>query len=308
MALVDFLIAMANPRIGDQFRRDPEATMEQAGLTEEDKKAIRSGDDSAIRHRLGFEALPAARQSNHRRKDTPGRLVVVGSGISIGQLTSEAKGWIEYADKVLYAVQDVASERYIQHLNASAESLAVFYGDDKERSITYLEMTERILECVRDGLNVCAVFYGHPGMFVFPSREAIRRAREEGYEASMLPGVSSLDCLLADFNIDFARGCQIFEATDLLVNRRMIDTSATVIVLQIGGVGCSTFRWKGFHPQRLPDFLEVLVSIYGTGHEGYLYHAPYFVVSNPAIKRIKLFQITRDLVNASSTLVIPPRA
>ena len=50
----------------------------------------------------------------------------------------------------------------------------------------YTEMVERILFFVRKGKKVCAVFYGHPGIFVFSSHEAIRIARAEGYPAVML--------------------------------------------------------------------------------------------------------------------------
>ena len=50
------------------------------------------------------------------------------------------------------------------------------------------EMVEEILAAVREGKRVCAVFYGHPGVYVKPSHEAVRRARKEGFEARMLPG------------------------------------------------------------------------------------------------------------------------
>lgn len=41
-------------------------------------------------------------------------------------------------------------------------------------------MIERILQSVRSGGMTCAIFYGHPGVFVYPAHEAIRRARAEG--------------------------------------------------------------------------------------------------------------------------------
>ena len=63
-------------------------------------------------------------------------------------------------------------------------------------------MAEAILEPVRAGKRVCAAFYGHPGVFVLPSHDAISRARAEGFEATMLPGVSAEDCLVADLGVD----------------------------------------------------------------------------------------------------------
>src|SRR5437773_2103233 len=72
----------------------------------------------------------------------------------------------------------------------------------KPRRETYAEMVEELLAPVRAGHNVCAAFYGHPGVFVNPGHEAIRRARAEGFPARMLPAVSALDCLVADLGID----------------------------------------------------------------------------------------------------------
>ena len=143
-----------------------------------------------------------------------GKLVVVGTGIHIGQLSAEARDWLQCADKVLYCVCDAASERVLLRLNETSESLHTHYADGKDRFDTYAEMTARILACLDLYDTVVVAFYGHPGFFVAPSRQAIRLARERGHEALMLPAVSSFDCLISDLGIDLGSGCQIFEATE----------------------------------------------------------------------------------------------
>jgi len=60
-------------------------------------------------------------------------------------------------------------------------------------------MVERILKNVKDGFKVCVVFYGHPGVFVQPSHEAIRIARLEGFSARMLPGISAEELLICRY-------------------------------------------------------------------------------------------------------------
>src|SRR4051812_45276025 len=104
----------------------------------------------------------------------------------------EARGWICSAEKVLYCIADAASERLILKLNPNAESLYHFYGEGKERGETYQQMVDRTLECVREGKSVCAVYYGHPGIFVNPGHRAIEVARKEGFDARMLPAISSV--------------------------------------------------------------------------------------------------------------------
>src|SRR5690606_15542218 len=125
-----------------------------------------------------------------------GSLVVVGTGIrTVGQMTIEAVAWIKQADKVLYVVSDPVAELMLRELNPkAAESMTSMYAEGKPRILAYNQMIERTLECVRGGMLTCMACYGHPGVFVYPSHESIRRARAEGYPARMLPAVSSEDC------------------------------------------------------------------------------------------------------------------
>lgn len=90
-------------------------------------------------------------------------------------------------------------------------------------------MIQHVLCCVRSGRRTCLVAYGHPGVFGTVPHEAIRRARQEGYIARMLPAVSAEDCLFADLAVDPGNGYQTYEATDFLANNRSIDTAAALI-------------------------------------------------------------------------------
>ena len=73
----------------------------------------------------------------------PGQLIIVGSGIgSIGQLSLQAVAHIEQADVVFYVVADTATEAFIRQKNANCVDLYKFYGDGKNRMITYIQMSE----------------------------------------------------------------------------------------------------------------------------------------------------------------------
>ena len=75
--------------------------------------------------------------------EKPGQLIIVGSGIgSIGQLSLQAVSHIEQADIVLYVVADSATEAFIRRKNANCVDLYKFYGDGKNRMITYIQMSE----------------------------------------------------------------------------------------------------------------------------------------------------------------------
>jgi uncharacterized protein YabN with tetrapyrrole methylase and pyrophosphatase domain len=239
-------------------------------------------------------------------KAKSGSLVVIGSGISVSHLSIEARGWLATAEKVLYCIADAPTERLILKLNPNAESMYRFYGEGKNRAETYREMVDRTLECVRAGQSVCVVYYGHPGIFVNPGHRAIKKAREEGFEARMLPAISSLDCLFCDLGFDPSSGCQMFEATDLLVRQRLIDVYAHVVIWQIASVGDIRYSFSGFKGEYVPQLVRYLEKFYSIDHEVAVYQAAQFNVCEPVIRRVKLTELNTTKLSGIDTLYIPP--
>jgi len=238
-----------------------------------------------------------------------GSLVIVGTGIrTTGQMTTEAVAWIKRADKVLFLVGDPIAEGAIRQLNpAGAQSLADTYVADKDRTDAYGGMVDRILDCLRAGDLTCAAFYGHPGVFVSPAHEAIRRARAEGFEAQMLPGISAEDCLFADLGVDPGiHGCQSFEATDFVLNRRSVDTSSAVVLWQIGVFGFAVHKQGGYALPAMSLLVEKLESVYGPPHAMYLYEAAVLPGCQSVIRQIVAADLMTTPLSAAYTLYIPP--
>ena len=148
-----------------------------------------------------------------------GSLTVVGTGIRMGvHLTPEAQAAIDAADELLHLAADPLTEQWLLGLHPRSTSMRSEYNIGESREAIYERIVERMLAPVRAGRRVAAAFYGHPGVYVRPTHEAIRRALDEGHEARMLPAVSAEDCLYADLNIDPATtGCASYDATDFLL-------------------------------------------------------------------------------------------
>lgn len=240
-----------------------------------------------------------------------GSLTLVGTGLRIsGQVTEEARVAIEEADKLFHLVQDVVSHRWLEELNATGESLYDSYAEGRNRDQTYLLMVERMLAPVRAGKRVCAAFYGHPGVFVKPAHEAIRRARQEGHDAVMLPGVSAEDCLIADLGFDpGARGCQSFEATDFLVRHRRFDPASVLLLWQIGGIGVSDFRASVlWNPRGVEVLARVLAGTYGADHEVVVYEASPYPIVDALVHRCRIADLAAAPITLGSTLYVPPLA
>ncbi|CAG2153584.1 hypothetical protein LMG31506_04856 [Cupriavidus yeoncheonensis] len=234
-------------------------------------------------------------------------LVIVGTGIKASHLTDEASRYLRMADVVLYCVADPATEVAIRRLNDNVDNLYRFYGDGKLRGITYNEMAETIMEELRAGKRVGAAFYGHAGFLVKPAHLAIRQARREGYEAWMCPGPSCVDCLIADLGIDLSwDGCQIYEATHFMVRNKCPDTTAGLILLQIGCVGDSSFSFKGFDGRHYPRLLNRLIEFYPAEHYVVLYEASQFSICAPRVDVVKLSDLHSVKINGITTMYVPP--
>jgi uncharacterized protein YabN with tetrapyrrole methylase and pyrophosphatase domain len=233
---------------------------------------------------------------------------VVGTGIGATRLTFEARSAIQAADEVLYLVPDLVSEELIRGLNPAARSLEHCYVEGKPRVEAYDRMVRELLAPARAGRRVCAAFYGHPGVFVHPSHEAVRQARAEGIDAHMQPGVSAEDCLFADLGVDpGATGCQSYEATRFLERRPAVEPTAALVVWQIGVVGERAHSAQAA-PGALALLVERLLELYPPDHEGVLYEAAPYPGIEPRIHRIPLRALADDAVTPLSTLFVPPLA
>jgi len=237
-----------------------------------------------------------------------GSLVVVGTGVAaVAQVTLEAAELMRRADRLLYLATDPLTELWLTELNPSSESLSGLYGELRPRQQTYRDMTARMVAPVRDGLRVCAAFYGHPGVFVDPTHRAIARLRREGYEARMLPGVTADGCLYADLGINPGDcGVQSFEATDFLAARRRFDPTSHLLLWQIGVLGESTARLGTCRPERLATLVASLRRHYPPRHPVVLYRAGALPGQRPRIARLPLSRLATAEVFPLELLYIPP--
>ncbi|HEY0553000.1 MAG TPA: SAM-dependent methyltransferase [Thermoanaerobaculia bacterium] len=251
--------------------------------------------------------LPQKRVDGPRGNQENGSLVIVGSGIkSLAHMTLEARSWLDRADVIFYLLSDPASEVWIQSNYPDSVDLSPLYSQHFQRSAVYAAMVDQMMGPVREGKTVCGIYYGHPGVFVTPTHEAIKVARAEGYSARMLPGVSASDCLYADvgFNPSEA-GIQFYEATDLLVYNRVLHPENNVVLWQIGLVGNPTSLDD---VSKLPILIEYLYQFYDPDCEVVHYQGSVFSVCDPLIERLPLRELGKGArVTTMSTLYIPPQ-
>ena len=241
-----------------------------------------------------------------------GSLIILGSGIQGIGFTREAEAYLKVADKVFYCVSNPPSQIWLHQVRPDAYDLYVLYNDTKPRFNTYMQMSEAMLHYVRKGLRVVGVYYGHPGIFVLSTHRAIAIAKREGYEAVMKPGISALDCLCADLGVDPAYpGMQTFEASEVLLRKRRLDTTVHNVLWQVGLIGEQGYRRKGFINDKFPVLVEYLQQYYGEDYEVTHYIGARHATFEPTIAVHKLSDMLNPRVRATftgiSTFYIPPK-
>lgn len=241
-------------------------------------------------------------------EENAGRLSVVGAGIRYaGQLTTETRNLIQNADQVFALVTDGFTLKWLAELNPRLTSLQHHYRVGRQRDESYRAMVDEVLASVRNGLRTCAIFYGHPGVYVWPSHEMIRRAHDEGYVAKMFPAISAEDCLIADLDVDpAASGWQSYEAMDFLLYGRQIDPSAALVLWQVGALG--DHRRRSFVSQRhwVQSLVDRLQRWYPSGHEVVLYEAAAFPLDETRMEIVMLEVLADATLNPITTLYLPP--
>lgn len=235
-------------------------------------------------------------------------LVVVGSGIKfLSHLTIEAKTYIEQSEKVLYLVNEPLMKEWIQKANPHAESLDHLYFKYSLRSKCYREITNYILETLRNNHHVCVVLYGHPTFFSQPALDAVIQAKKEGYFAKILPGISAEDCLFADLMINpGVYGCQSFDATEFLVHMRRPDTQSHLILWQVGSVGLLNHQKEQIIVEGINELVNYLIKFYEAQHEVMLYEASQYPHVESKVINFPLSKLPKMILSGISTLYIPP--
>jgi uncharacterized protein YabN with tetrapyrrole methylase and pyrophosphatase domain len=238
----------------------------------------------------------------------PGSLVCVGLGMMLGaHIGPRSRSQIEQADVVFGAMSDPVVELWLQQMHRDVRSLQPHYAEGKPRHQTYRDMVEAMLVEVRAGRTVVGAFYGHPGVFAKVPHDAIAQARREGFPAHMEPGVSAEDCLYADLGIDPGRlGCQHYEASQLMFYRRRLDSSAYLVLWQVGIAGDRTYRRFATGPEYRRLLVERLREDYPADHEVTVYEAATLPITQPRMETVRLRDLPETPLHMHSTLVVPP--
>lgn len=236
------------------------------------------------------------------------KLLIVGTGIkTLSHLTRESECSIKQAQKVLYLVNEPIIKEWIIKNSEDSFSLEDLYFSKKFRAKSYQEITEKIVSTLDAFDNVCVVVYGHPLLLSNAIHSVIKKLDKSDVAITVLPAISSLDCLFADLRVDPVGGCYSIDATELLVYEKPICISNHVIIWQIGLVGLLGNTTEKQNVVAITMLKEKLLLLYGPDHDIILYEAAIYPHLQPKINKITIKDIHEKLMSSITTAYISPK-
>lgn len=241
----------------------------------------------------------------------PADLYIVGLGLKLAHLTSEARAALNACQQVLFLSYVPETGALLRDLCSSVSDISGFYEPGLDRVTTYKRMAAAALEAAVSNPPVALALYGHPLVLALPSMICLRVAPLLGLRVSVLPAVSALDCIMADLGVDpVSSGVQMHEATDVLLYRRTIVPESATILWQVGAMGTRLHADKVVSlPSRLAELTSYLLNFFDPGHPAFLV-ASSATDAPPEVHRIALADLpgNSELINVATTLYIPPAA
>jgi uncharacterized protein YabN with tetrapyrrole methylase and pyrophosphatase domain len=235
---------------------------------------------------------------------------IVGTGIvGTHQLTREAVEVIRRCRRTFVIESGYGMPEYLETLCPEVIVLGTLYEPGRDRMPTYRRMAAEVVSAAVADSPVCLATYGHPWIYCYPTTLITRVAPLLGLHVEVFPGVSSFDTLLVDIGTDIARhGIQMYEATDLLLRKRPLQTDVTCVIWQPTVVGDPTYRVQPYTAEQFRPLQEYLLRFYPADHEATIVTTKTFPLTRSVTQHLQLGDLAAQLERAPrvGTLYIPP--
>ena len=234
---------------------------------------------------------------------------IVGTGIvGTHQLTREAEEVIRRCRRTYVIDSGYGIPEYLETLCPDVRGLGSLYEPGRSRLPTYRKMAAEVVSAATAGSPVCLATYGHPWVYCYPTTLITRAAPLLGLHVEVFPGISAFDTLLVDLGTDIAmNGVQMYEATDLLLRRRPIQSDVMCVIWQPTVVGDPTYPAEPATAEQFKPLEEYLLGFYPADHEVVLVMTKTFPLMRSVVQHLPLGDLASELESTPQvgTLYIP---
>ncbi len=236
---------------------------------------------------------------------------VVGLGIEPGaHLTAGTDRLLRTVARVLYLDAGVATQELLEARCANVEALYTrAYEERGSRLGAYHRVAVEVLAAALEEAPVAFATQGHPSVFCYPPLLIRDAARLLGLRVAIHPAIGALDCLFAELGLDpSVHGLQSYEATDLLLRRRVLQPDVPLVLWQAGTVETRLHTRRVSAPGRFDRLKAWLLHFYPPSQEVVAFFSSPHPLVPTSVQRFPLAEMCERAheLHPGVTLLLPP--
>jgi precorrin-6B methylase 1 len=195
-------------------------------------------------------------------------LYLVGAGIAFpDHLTLQTIEILSRCEEVYTNLPDNQLHALPPDLRAKCVSLWSLYRDKRDRRENYSDVVEAIIGRAMSVRPFGWMTPGHPLVFDSVSQALMKAGEQRGWQVQVVPGISSLDTILAEVGYDPAHGLIVYEAHALVKDNVPILADLAALLLQPGAFGSDLAQLSGLWRPDLVPLREYICRFHPSGHE-----------------------------------------
>jgi uncharacterized protein YabN with tetrapyrrole methylase and pyrophosphatase domain len=165
-------------------------------------------------------------------------IYVVGSGVQpADHLTVEALSTLGTCSAIFTFIPTPFIELLPYGIAAKTTSLQSLYRDGIRRSDIYQQAVDVIWQSCDRSRPVAYLAVGNPVVFDSVTAGLLARGRDGSGRVHVVPGISSVDAVIAAIGTDYAPGLQVFDATSMVAHNIAPRVDIACVLLQPGLFG-----------------------------------------------------------------------
>jgi uncharacterized protein YabN with tetrapyrrole methylase and pyrophosphatase domain len=212
--------------------------------------------------------------------------------------------------EILYVSDAIGIEGFLSDLCPKVTEVYVStLVEGQGRLAKYNAIAARVIEAALDHPPVTFAIAGHPLVFVYPTQQILAVADVLNLGVKVMPGISSLDCMIIDLEMDPGTlGVQMYETTGFLLQQRELQPDVPCFLWQVGSVETRLFTRAVSVPERFHRLQEHLMKFYPPQHPVKVVYSSSHPLAAPAVMEFRLDEMDQyaDRIHAGATLYIPP--
>ena len=232
-------------------------------------------------------------------------IFIIGLGTVVGwQLTREAEHALRKSEKVFYLDSGLGSADFLRSICKETIDLnPLSYQEGQPRRAAYDRMSALVLKAALETRPVAFAVYGHPRVYVYPTEQISSAAKLLNLKVRIIPGISSLDTMFVDLDLDPGlNGFQMYEATDLIARDRPLQIDVPAMIWQVGVVGTGLYTDRQSNPERFQPLLKHLLKFYGSDHVVSVVKSADTPLTKSSLKNFRLEDLPNLLAGLISVL------